>query len=106
MKISPTSPPSLPTILERCKQTQLPAELELFESLLERLQIAQGSSESEKALCKNLLAQTQALAISIQERSDSENSSSPPSTPKKVERAVTRILSPLPLLDLNNFKKG
>ena len=111
MKISPTNPASLPTISERCETTQVPIELEKFEILLQRLQIAQGSTEREKALCTELLSKTHALAILIQEGSDSENSSSsaessPPSTPKKVERAVTRILSPLPLLDLNNFKKA
>lgn len=111
MKISPTSPASLPTISERCDKTQVPIELEEFERLLERLQIAQGSTEREKALCTNLLAQTQALAILIQERSDSENSSSsaessPPSTRQKVKRAVTPILSPPPLLNLNNFKNA
>ena len=111
MTISPTNRQFLPTISERCEKTQVPMELELFESLLQRLQIAQGSTECEKALCKKLLSQTHALAILIQERSDSESSSSsvessPPSTPKKVERAVTPILSPLPLLNLNHFKKA
>ena len=111
MTISPTNRTYLPTISERCEKTQVPVELELFESLLQRLQRTEEATQGEKDLCRKLLSQTHALAILIQERSDSESSSSsvessPPSTPKKVERAVTPILSPLPLLNLIHFKKA
>lgn len=110
MRISAIQSPSLPTIQESCEHKPAPTELTLFQEFLRELQ-RKANTTNERALCENLLSQIGALAIFIQERSDSENStssekSSPPSTPEKATRAVTQILSPLPLLDLNQFKKA